>query len=741
MYVMAHWSSISLPTSVDKMTGIFAQLTAAHRPKNNNFTNTMIAYRFLLAVAAATFGLQGADNNWPVVNGTGGMHYSALTQINRKNVVKLQKAWQFDSGDEFRGSEMECNPIVIDGVLYATTPRLRVIALDAATGTLKWDFDPHRGERFTSRQRNRGLSYWSDGKDNRIFAGIDNYIYALDAATGQPIASFGNAGRIDLHDGLDETTKNLTIQATSPGVVYKDLLIQGTLVSEDLPAAPGHIRAFDVRTGKMRWIFHTIPMPGEPGYETWPKDAWKSIGGANAWSGLTLDPKHGLVFVPTGSAAFDFYGANRLGDDLYANCLLALDAETGKHVWHFQFVRHDLWDRDLPSAPTLVELRQKGHLVDAIAQITKYGYVWLFNRQTGEPLVHLRRINTPPSDVDGELASPVQFLPAEPPPYARQQVTPDILTDRTPQAHEAVLKQFNLLCVGPQFTPPSLKGTVVFPGFDGGGEWGGAAWDPKTGVLYINSNEMAWILRLVPRVLGTEAVTGSSLYRQNCAGCHRLDLKGSPPEFPSLVDLSSRLTRDQASEMVHHGAGRMPGFGRIGDSNINAILEFVISGKDTKLDGAEHPAVTAFSPLKYGIDGYNKWLDPDGYPAVKPPWGTLNALDLNKKTYTWQQPFGEVPALAAQGMKNTGSENYGGSVVTAGGLLFIAATDLDHKFHAYDKKTGQLLWETSLPAAGNATPAVYSVNGREYVVIGAGGGKSGAASGGSYVAFALPAKQ
>lgn len=705
------------------------------------YTHALTIHRYLLAAVLIPLALQAAPpefattKNWPVVNGLGGTHYSALTQINRKNVARLQQIWQFDSGDEFKGSEMECNPIVLDGVLYATTPRLRVVALDAASGKLLWDFDPHRGEKSPAQTRSRGLVSWGEGAERRIFAAIGSYIYALDAKTGQPIASFGEAGRIDLHEGLGDTAKSLTVQATSPGVVYNDLLIQGTLVSEDLPAAPGHIRAFDVRTGKLRWIFHTIPLPGEPGYETWPPDAWKSIGGANAWSGLTLDPKHGMVFVPTGSAAFDFYGANRLGDDLYANCLLALNAETGKLMWHFQLVRHDLWDRDLPAAPTLVQVRKDGHLIDAVAQVTKYGWVWMFNRDTGEPLVPLRRINTPPSDVDGEATSPYQLLPTEPPPYARQEVTPDILTDRTPQAHQAVLNQFNQLVSGPQFTPPSRKGTIVFPGFDGGAEWGGATWDPKTGIMYINSNEMAWVLRLVPRVLGTEALTGSALYRQNCAGCHRLDLKGSPPEFPSLVDIGTRLTRAQVSDMVHHGGGRMPSFGQLGEDKINAIVDYLMTGKDTKLDGAEHPAVTAFSPLKYGIDGYNKFLDPDGYPAVKPPWGTLNALDLNKKSYVWQQPFGEVA-----GMTNTGSENYGGSVVTAGGLLFIAATTRDRKFRAFDKKTGKLLWETTLPAAGTATPAVYSVRGREYVVIAAGGGKWGQLSGGSYVAFALPSK-
>ncbi len=693
----------------------------------------------LLVAFGALACAAGRDTgNWPVVGGTRDMHYSPLNQINCKNIRSLQRAWQFDSNDQFEGSEMQCNPLVLDGVLYATTPRLRVVALDAASGKMLWDFDAHRGERMTSKLRNRGLTYWGDGSDRRLFVGIDQYLYALNAKTGQPVATFGDHGRIDLHEGLGSAFQDLTVQATSPGVVYQDLLIQGSLVAEDLPAAPGYIRAFDVRTGKLRWVFHTIPLPGEPGYETWPKDAYQRIGGANSWAGLTLDAQRGLVFAPTGSASFDFYGANRIGDNLYANCLLALDAKTGHLVWHFQLVKHDVWDRDLPSAPTLVKVKQQGKTIDAVAQITKYGYVWLFDELTGKPLVHYRTLQTPSSPADGESLSTTQILPTEPPPFARQQVTPDILTNRTPAAHAAVLAQFEKLRSGPQFTPPSFEGTVIFPGFDGAGEWGGAAWDPKTGLFYVNSNEMAFILRLIPRGSGTNKMSGSTLYRQNCAGCHRPDLAGNPPEFPSLLDIGSKLTRDQVVNMVQHGGGRMPGFGRLGSGAVNAIAEYLMNGKDVPLDGAEHQKIVKQSPLKYGIDGYNRWLDPEGYPAVAPPWGTLNAIDLNTKKYVWKKPLGEVPALAAQGIRDTGSDNYGGSVVTAGGLLFIGATTHDHKFRAFDKATGELLWETELPASGTATPAVYEVDGREYVVIAAGGGKSGEPSGGSYVAFALP---
>lgn len=349
-------------------------------------------------------------------------------------------------------------------------------------------------------------------------------------------------------------------------------------------------------------------------------------------------------------------------------------------------------------------------------------------------------MDAPKTTVDGETLSPKQVLPTEPPPFARQQVTPEILTNRTPQARAAALEQFKKLCSGPQFTPPSLEGTIIFPGLDGGGEWGGAAWDPKTGIFYINSTEMAWVIRLVPRSAGTGAMTGSTLYRQNCSGCHRLDMKGSPPEFPSLVNIGAKLNHDQVREMVLHGGGRMPGFARLGDGAVNVLVDYLMTGKDVRLDGVEHPIATGFSPLKYGIDGYNRWLDPEGYPAIAPPWGTLNALNLNTKSYVWQEPFGEFPALVAKGIRNTGSENYGGPVVTAGGLLFIAATDHDHKIRAFDKANGNLLWEATLPVAGNATPAVYEAHGREYVVIGAGGGKWGEASGGSYVAFTLPSK-
>jgi quinoprotein glucose dehydrogenase len=705
---------------------------------------------FRVGLAAALLGIVafGAEprrsepktgfRGWSVYGGSPeNIRYSALSQINRENADKLRVAWTFDTGDAFNGSEMQCNPLIAHGILYATTPKLNVVALDASAGKLLWRFDPNEALKLpVTKERNRGLTWWENGTDRRVFFVSRHFLYALDARTGKPDASFGRGGYVDLREGLGRPVESVYITATTPGVVYKDLLIIGSLVSEALPAAPGDIRAYDVRTGKLRWSFHTIPHPGEPGYDTWPKDAWTYSGGANSWSGLSLDTRRGLVFAGTGSASFDFYGANRLGDDLFANCVLALNAETGKHVWHFQAVKHDVWDRDFPAPPALVTVMHDGHLIDAVAQITKSGYVFVLDRETGKPLFPVEFRSVPASDVDGEVTAKMQLFPLKPPPFARQAFTEDLVTNRTPEAHAAVLARLRKLRSGGQFTPPSLQGTVVFPGFDGGGEWGGPAFDPATGMLYVNANEMAWVLRLVPKPKSGAHLSGSSLYARNCASCHRADRRGSPPEFPSLVKVGEKYDEREVGLIIRNGSGRMPAFTQLPSTATRAIARYLMTGEDLSVAPAQ--SVSSPADLKYGIDGYNKFLDPDGYPAVKPPWGTLNAIDLDKGTIVWKIPFGEYPELVAKGMRNTGSENYGGPLVTAGGLLFIGATDRDRKFHVFDKRTGKLLWETELPASGNATPATYEVNGRQFVVIAAGGGKSGSPSGGSYVAFALP---
>ncbi len=682
-------------------------------------------YSVFLCVGALAGSLayaQAGDVNWPVNGGAGNIRYSPLTQINRNNVRNLQVAWTYDSQDAFKDSEMQSNPIIVDGVLFATTPTMKVVAVNAETGREIWKFDPSGGTGTRTRFRHRGVAVHAD----RVFVSYRNFLWALDKTNGQPIASFGTQGSIDLREGLGRPPEGLSVSASTPGVVFEDLLIMPSSVPETLPGSPGHIRAFDVKTGKQRWIFHTIPQPGELGYDTWPKDAYKLSGGANAWAGVTVDPKLAMVFAATGSASFDFYGTTRHGDNLFANCVLALDARTGRRVWHFQGIKHDVWDWDFPAPPSLVTVRRNGRSVDAVAQTTKFGDVFVLDRRTGASLFPIEYRKAPASTVDGEQTATTQPRPTKPPPFARQGLTEDMLTRRTPEAHAAVLERFRKLKSG-FLTPPSLEGTIVFPGFDGGAEWGGAAFDPDTGLLYVNSNEMPWIVKLIPN-------NDTSLYNAKCATCHREDRTGTTVA-PSLVDIGLRRSRDEITAIVRQGTGRMPAFPDMGARNINDVADFLITGKDK---GADPNLKNDPSWLKYRSDGESIFLDPDGYPAITPPWGTLNAIDLNQGTIRWKIPFGEFPELAAKGLTHTGSDNYGGPVVTASGLVFIGATNFDKKFRAYDKLTGALLWETVLPAAGNATPSIYQINGRQYVVIACGGGKNGAPSGSSIVAFALP---
>ena len=695
---------------------------------------------WLVAIAAIAFVANGtnttaqivsrsrAQRDWPAYGGAPeNNHFSNLAQINRGNVKRLEVAWSFDTGEE---GGLQSSPIIVGGVLYGITPAQKIFALDAATGKLLWKFD----SAIRGTQPDRGLAYWTDGKEKRILAGVMNFLYALNAATGKPVTTFGNDGRVDLREDLGrEPASAQSIYLTSPGIVYKDTIIVGGRNPETLPAPPGDVRAYDVRTGKLRWSFHTIPHPGEFGYETWPKDAWKSSGAANNWAGMALDPRRGIVYVPTGSAAFDFYGADRIGDDLFANCLIVLNAETGKRIWHFQGVRHDLWDRDFPSPPALLTVKRGGKEIDAVAQTTKQGFVYLFDRTNGQPLFPIEYRNYPPSNVPGEVAAAEQPLPARPAPFARQNLTEELLSSRTPGVHQRAVERFRNFRNEGQFVPFSVeRETVVFPGFDGGAEWGGPAVDPETGIIYINANDVAWTGALV-EYTGVNSPKG--IYLSQCGICHGEKMTGSPPAMPSLVGVADRLSPRQMAMTITDGKGRMPGFPNLSDDQLSALIGFLMSGENKELEGSGPIPAS----MKYRLTGYKKFLDPEGYPAVAPPWGTLNAIDLNTGDYVWRIPLGEYPELAAKGMRNTGTENYGGPVVTAGGLLFIGATNFDKKFRAFDKSSGELLWETTLPFAGNATPATYEVNGRQFVVIAAGGGKdSKSASGGVYVAFALP---
>jgi quinoprotein glucose dehydrogenase len=679
---------IAIATSV----GVWAQISAAQTTQNSE------------------------RRDWPVYGGAPeNTHYSALAQINRQNVKQLQVAWAFDTGET---GGLQTSPIIVGRVLYGYSPSQKVIALDAATGDLLWKFDPA----VEGWQPARGLAYWTDGKERRILAGVMNLVYALNADNGKPISTFGEKGHIDLRKDLGRDPETQSIALTSPGVVYKDLFIVGGRDPETLPAPPGDIRAYNVRTGTLAWSFHTIPHPGEFGYDTWPKDAWKYIGAANNWSGMAVDMKRGIVYVPTGSAAFDFYGGNRLGDDL------------SERIWHFQGVRHDLWDRDFPSPPTLVTVHRDGKEVDAVAQTTKQGFVYLFDRSNGQTLFPIEYRKYPPSDVPGEVTAPEQPLPTKPAPYARQQLSEDLLTDRNPAVHSWALERFRTFRNGGQFLPFTVgKDTVVFPGLDGGAEWGGSAVDPATGVLYVNSNEMALTGALVEN--NRAESSGRGTYQSQCSACHRDNMAGSPPQFPSLIGIANRMSPKELRATITGGKGRMPAFNSLTRDQILAVIDYVMSGASKELQGSgATPA-----DMKYRFTGYGGFLDPEGYPAIAPPWGTLNAINLNTGEYAWKVPLGEYPELAAQGLKNTGSTNYGGPIVTAGGLLFIGASIYDRKFRTFDKSTGKLLWETTLPFSANATPATYEVDGRQYVVIAAGGGKDPRqGSGGIYVAFTLP---
>jgi quinoprotein glucose dehydrogenase len=616
---------------------------------------------FLLCVAAAS--AAGADStDWPNVgNDKGGTRYSALEQINRDNVGRLKVAWTWHTGDSSPGRTIECTPVVVDGVMYVTTVDTKVVALDAGTGKEIWRFDPYgadypppAGGRWikASGGVNRGVAFWSDGKpaaaggggQRRVLLGAaDGRLISLDAKTGIPDPAFAVKGVLDLRAGIERDISKMAYGPTSAPMVFEDLVIVGCSNDEGHPAAPGDPRAFDVRTGKEVWRFHTLPRPGEFAGDTWEPHAIENRGGANPWGGLTLDAKRGVLFMGTGSASPDYYGSGRKGNNLFANCTLALDARTGKRLWHFQSLHHDLWDHDLPCPPVVVTVKHDGKDVAAVAQLTKTGYCFLLDAATGEPLFAVRETPAPASDVPGEQASPTQPVPLKPPPLSKQTFTEEDATDISPEAHEFVLKKLKEYRHGGAYEPPSERGSVAVPGFHGGSTWAGGSFDPTTGYLYANTN--------------------------------------------------------------------------------NVPVVFAVKKRD---DGS------------YQYAGLGYFNDAQGYPAIKPPWGQLTAIDLNTGEFAWRVTLGEYPELTAKAVPPTGTENFGGTIVTAGGLVFIGGTK-DEKFHAFDKSTGKLLWDYQLPAGGYATPCTYMVNGKQYVVIAAGGGgKPRTKSGDAFVAFALP---
>lgn len=703
-------------------------------------------------------------SGWPAYAGSkDGIRYSSNQEITKANVGQLKQVWVYSTHDKDTAnlSQNQCNPIMVDGILYGTSPKLKLFALNAATGEQKWLFDPakddttNNGDPMAYYKVSRGVIYWqnNNGGEKRIFYSVGAKTWAIDAETGNPVRSFGNKGYIDLTKDLGRDTKSF-VAGTTPGVVYKDLLIAGTRVSESADAAPGHVRAYDTRTGKLRWIFHTIPQPGEPGYETWQDTtAYKKFGGANSWAGMALDEKRGIVYIPTGSIGGDFYGGYRKGMNLYGNSLLALDAATGKLKWHFQVVHHDLWDRDLPANPNLVSIVKNGKKIDAVAQITKHGYIFLFDRTNGKPVFPIEEKAVPTKALPGEEAWPTQPLPTLPQPFARQIFNPEDVTDRNPEIHAEMLAKYNQIKNRVMFMPPAKEGGWIFPGFDGGGEWGGAAVDPETKILYVNCSEIPWaqVMIDVPKTPvndNSPQAIGHTVYNTNCIGCHGAGLKGNGTSYPSLVNIGKKYSAAQLNSIITNGRNMMPSFKQISATDKKNLLAFLLkipgaaAAKHIDKEPVNNRAVSSALERKvvdevpYAMNGYNRFLDKDGYPGIKPPWGTLNAVDLTSGKLLWKVPLGEYAELSKKGIPVTGTENYGGPLVTKGGLVFIAATK-DEKIRAFDKRTGKVVWEAQLPAAGYATPATYAINGKQYIVIACGGGKIGSKSGDSYVCFGL----
>lgn len=703
----------------------------------------LLTYLPLIVLVLSCKSDDGTDSNtWTKYHADdASSNYSPLEQIDTANVQLLKHAWTFQMNDmqsDSRPGLSQCTPIVVDGVMYTVSAKGWLYAVNASHGNEIWSFDPFDGGQGGGTVR--GVAYWSDGDDRRILFGSADRLLAIDAENGNLIRDFGENGRVDLRLGLRDDHEDLFIALTSPGIVYKDLIIVGGRLEDLYGSPPGYIRAYNCRSGELVWTFHTIPLPGEYGYETWPSDAYQTAGGVNNWSGMSVDMEKDLVFASLGSPSYDFYGADRPGQNLFGNCVLALRASTGEYVWHFQTVHHDLWDYDLPAPPNLVKLKQGDNEIEAVAQVSKQGFVYILHRETGEPVFPIEERVVPQSDMPGEQSWPTQPIPTRPKPFTRQNLGIDDLMNFSDSDYENILAQFHASRYEGLFTPSALSGTVMVPGTRGGAQWGGAGYDPESNMLYIRSMDAAELMTIVERdpskiVAKTVISQGETLYRNYCAACHGENRQGNGAIFPALDNLLNTVDRAVSKEKISRGVGQMPGFSRaLSEEEIESLLAYLYEDDDRVLESSNESS-EAGSIQYFNISGYTTWVDPSGNPAMKPPWGTLSALNLSSGEYEWQIPLGNIKKYQLEGMPETGMEGKTGPVVTAGGLIFISGA-ADNILRALDKRTGKTLWTYDLPAMSNANVSTYMVNSKQYVVLSVGGTSKNPS--GSVVAFSLP---
>ncbi|MEZ5041237.1 MAG: PQQ-binding-like beta-propeller repeat protein [Saprospiraceae bacterium] len=715
-----------------------------------------------------------AHNSWTHYGGSSDQsRYFTASEITKENVNQLEVAWVYPSGADFFNF---FNPLIVDTVMYVQGKNSSLIAVNVLTGEEIWI---HANLRGLTR---RGINYWEseDKTDKRLIFTLNNSLQAIDAVTGHSIANFGNGGYVDLREGLDRDPSSIRrVQAMMPGVIYEDLVILGSAPGEGFFSPPGHVRAYDVVTGELVWTFHTIPHPGEYGYDTWPKDAYKYVGGANVWSEISVDKKRGIAYLPIGSPTYDFYGADRLGSNLFGNSLVALNARTGERIWHYQTVHHDLWDYDLASAPQLLTVNQNGKSIDAVSIATKHGFVFVFDRETGDPLFPIEEKPFPASSMPGEETWPTQPIPSLPS-FTHHEVTKETLNPYFPDSIKLEWDERLDAAKSGLYVPPSDQyETIMMPGALGGANFGNTAADPKNGIMYILTQEYASTYRLnkvePPKIdlSKNEIAKIQSFYRSNCQTCHGKDMAGG--SAPALLNAGQRLFYTEFKEVITNGRGLMPGTPHVDEATLQVLYRFLGGNPrminfrrppadDTPPEGpvvasggatippdaqrgsamTDYPEGVAHPANRYTTDYGTDWAG-----LLGPPWSSILAYDLNKGTIKWRRPIG-LDSLYAQGDPSLGAPNgtqRKGMIITSTGLVF--ATAKGGKLYAYDAENGEILWETNLSYESNAQPSMYTLHGKEYLVINAtsdfrpdsydNSKKPGALPKG-YVVYALPDK-